>query len=257
MSAAERKLRGLKNRKRSIVTSFTAIKAFVSGYQPERDKCEVPVRLENLNALWDEFNTVQTELETIEEEDGVLESYLKERMELERVYHRAKGTLLMWNQSSAQLVAYQSAEFGNQAHIKLPEIKLPVLSGDFEEWLYFHVLFISLVHSSPSLSTIEKFYYLRSSLTGEALQLIQTIPISNEQYPVAWNLLVTHFQKTRRLKRTYIQSLFEFLIIKLEAAAELHSLVDKFQSNVKILQQLGEQTNHWDVLQIYLRSFNS
>lgn len=97
MSAVERKLRGLKNRKRSIITSFTGIKAFVSGYQQDRDACEVPVRLENLIALWDEFNSVQTELESMEEDNDVMDSYVKERMELERIYYRAKGTLLIWN----------------------------------------------------------------------------------------------------------------------------------------------------------------
>lgn len=254
MSAAERKLRGLKNRKRSIVTSFTAIKGFVTGYQAERDKCEVPVRLENLIALWDEFNTVQTELETMEEDDDVLEAYLKERMEFERVYYRAKGTLLMWNQSTDQAGPTQPVENANQTCVKLPDIKLPVFSGDFKEWLNFHDLFISIVHSSSNLSTIQKFYYLRSSLAGEALELIQTIPISNEQYSVAWNLLVSHFQNPRRLKRTYVQSLFDFPAMKCETAAELHSLVDKFQTNVRILKQLGEETNHWDVLLIHLLS---
>lgn len=254
MSAAERKLRGLKNRKRSIITSFTAIKAFISGYQAERDKCEVPVRLENLIALWNEFSSVQTELETIEEEDDALELYLKERMELERIYYRAKGTLLLWNQPASQLAPTQPRENANQACVKLPDIKLPVFSGQFEEWLNFHDLFISLVHSSSNLSTIEKFYYLRSSLAGEALQLIQTIPISNEQYSVAWNLLESHFQNPRRLKRTYVQSLFDFPVMKRETAAELHSLIDKFQTNVKILKQLGEETEHWDVLLIHLLS---
>ncbi|XP_062556845.1 uncharacterized protein LOC134221673 [Armigeres subalbatus] len=39
-----------------------------------------------------------------------------------------------------------------------------------------------------------------------------------------------------------------------QTAAELHSLVDKFQTNVKILKQLGEETDHWDVLLIHLLS---
>ncbi|XP_062541801.1 uncharacterized protein LOC134209785 [Armigeres subalbatus] len=90
MSAADRKLRGLKNRKRSIITSFAAIRTFVSSYKAEKDKCEVPVRLENLIDLWKEFNTVQTELETLEDDDEVLEAYLKERTEFENAYYRAK-----------------------------------------------------------------------------------------------------------------------------------------------------------------------
>lgn len=256
MSASERKLRGLKNRKRSIISSFAAIKAYVAAYQAEKDKCEVPVRLENLVALWTEFNEVQIELETLEESEEMLDTYLKERGEFERAYYRIKGTLLMLDQpsSEAQNVAAHQERSNQSSNVKLPDIKLPVFSGDFESWMNFHDLFISLVHSSASLSTIQKFYYLRSSLSGEALKLIQTIPISNEQYSVAWNLLVSHFQNPRRLKRSYVQSLFDFPSMKRESASELHTLLEKFQTNVKILKQLGENTDHWDVLLIYLLS---
>ena len=254
MSASERKLRGLKNRKRSIISSFAAIKAYVAAYQAEKDKCEVPVRLENLVALWTEFNEVQIELETLEESEEMLDTYLKERGEFERAYYRIKGTLLMLDQpsSEAQNVAAHQERSNQSSNVKLPDIKLPVFSGDFESWMNFHDLFISLVHSSVSLSTIQKFYYLRSSLSGEALKLIQTIPISNEQYSVAWNLLVSHFQNPRRPKRSYVQSLFDFPSMKRESASELHTLLEKFQTNVKILKQLGENTDHWDVLLIYV-----
>lgn len=94
MSAAERKLRGLKNRKRSILASLSAIGSFLNGYQADRDQREVPVRLENLIALWAEFNAVEGELETLEDVEEVLEGYLKERTEVERLYYKAKGTLL-------------------------------------------------------------------------------------------------------------------------------------------------------------------
>lgn len=256
MSATERKLRGLKNRKRSIVTSFTGIKQFVADYESERDELEVPVRLENLIALWDEFNNVQTELETGEDDDDILEVYLKERLEFERIYYRTKGTLLQWSQttSTVNAMSQQAVEMASQARVKLPDIKLPIFSGKFENWLNFHDLFLSLVHSSPNLSTIQKFYYLRSSLDGEALKLIQTIPISNEQYSVAWNLLKDHYQNPRRLKRIYVQSLFDLPVMQRETAADLHSLVEKFQINVKVLKQMGERTEHWDVLLIQLLS---
>lgn len=171
----------------------------------------MPVRLENLIALWDEFNNVQTELGTGEDDDDILEVYLKERLEFERIYYRTKGTLLQWSQttSTVNAMSQQAVEMASQARVKLPDIKLPIFSGKFENWLNFHDLFLSLVHSSPNLSTIQKFYYLRSSLDGEALKLIQTIPISNEQYSVAWNLLKDHYQNPRRLKRIYVQSLFD------------------------------------------------
>lgn len=199
MSAVERKLRGLKNRKRSILASLSSIGAFLTNYQADQDKREVPVRLENLIELWTEFNTVEGELETLEETDEVLEGYLKERAEVERLYYKAKGMLLQLSEN-VSLPSTCFADTNQISQVKLPDIKLPVFDGNFERWLNFHDLFVSLVHTSPNLSTIQKFYYLRSSLTGEALELIQTIPISNDQYPIAWNLLVGRYQNTRRLK---------------------------------------------------------
>ncbi|XP_058837794.1 uncharacterized protein LOC131693727 [Topomyia yanbarensis] len=257
MSAVERKLRGLKNRKRSIITSFTCITSFVNNFQAERDAIEVPVRLENFVALWNEFNEVQAELESMEESEETMESYLKERTEFEKAYYRVKGKLLLYNKPNTDPQDSQhrlQEPSSHMPHIKLPDVRLPVFSGDFETWLNFHDLFLSLVHSSAHLSTIQKFYYLRSSLAGEALKLIQTIPICNEQYPVAWKMLEDHFSNPRRLKRTYVQSLFDFPCMKRETASELHSLIEKFEANVKICKQLGERTEHWDVLLIHLLS---
>lgn len=154
MSAAERKLRGLKNRKRSILASLSAIGSFLTSYQADRDKREVPVRLENLIALWNEFNEVQGELETLEEVDEILEGYLKERTDVERLYYKAKGTLLQLNQNDS-LPAARPSDQNQVCHVKLPDIKLPIFDGNFESWLNFHDLFVSLVHTSTSLSTIQ------------------------------------------------------------------------------------------------------
>lgn len=71
---------------------------------------------------------------------------------------------------------------------------------------------------------------------------------------VAWKLLEDHYQNPVRLKQNYVDALFEFSTLKRESAAELHSLVEKFESNVKVLQQLGEQTQSWDLLLVRMLS---
>ncbi|XP_055623814.1 uncharacterized protein LOC129767198 [Toxorhynchites rutilus septentrionalis] len=89
---AERKLRGLKNRKRSILASFACITEFADNFQAEYDALELPVRLDNLAALWTEFNSVQSELEVLEDVDEVMDAYLKDRTEFDRCYYRTKGS---------------------------------------------------------------------------------------------------------------------------------------------------------------------
>lgn len=192
-------------------------------------------------------------------DDDALDEHLRERVVLETSYYRVKGFLLAQNKSPLCLTP-QSPTYSTRqvppstSQVRLPDVKLPVFDGSLENWLNFHDLFVSLVHSSTELSNIQKFYYLRSSLSASALQLIQSISISALNYPVAWNLLLDHFQNPARLKQTYVDAMFEFSALKKESASELHSLVEKFEANVKVLHQLGERTNHWDLLLIRMLS---
>ena len=252
--SVERRIKGLKIRQRSLMASFNAIITFVDEYDEETDVNEVPVRLESIVSLWTDLNTVQAELEGLDE--GQLEEQLKQQADYESTYYRAKGFLLAMNKSFVPSTpSHPSAgNVPSSSHVRLPDVKLPVFSGNLDAWLNFHDLYVSLVHASVDLSNIQKFYYLRSSLSGEALKLIQTIPLSATNYVVAWNLIVEHFQNLTRLKQAYVDALFEFPVLKKESAPALHSLVEKFEANVKILQQLGEKVEFWDLLLVRMLS---
>lgn len=256
--SGERRIKTLKTRQKSILMSFGLIKTFVDDFNEETDACEVSVRLEHLVNLWNDFNGNQAELETLDE--VAIDDHLKSRVDFETSYFKVKGFLLSMNKetpvsprtsSSSTFTAHSPVQ---SSHVRLPDIKLPNFAGNLDQWLNFHDLFVSLVHSSHELSNIQKFYYLRSSLSGEALKLVQTIAISANNYQVAWNLLLDHYQNPLRLKQSYVDALFEFPSIKRESSTELHSLVEKFEANVKVLAQLGEKTQFWDVLLIRMLS---
>ncbi|XP_058816032.1 uncharacterized protein LOC131679338 [Topomyia yanbarensis] len=255
--STDRRIKGLKLRQRSLLSSFNAIKQFVDNYDDDDDCCanEVPVRLESIIKLWADLNSVQAELGSLDEAN--LDEQLKQRTEYESAYYRSKGFLLAKNKNNSLCVSSSPSTNRSppsSSQVRLPDVKLPVFSGNLDGWLNFHDLFVSLVHSSVELSNIQKFYYLRSSLSGDALKLIQTIPLSANNYVVAWNLLVEHFQNPARLKQSYVDALFEFPSLKRESASELHSLVEKFEANVKVLQQLGEKVQFWDILLIRMLS---
>nr|XP_029718354.1 uncharacterized protein LOC115261124 [Aedes albopictus] len=93
----DRKLKSLKVRQKSLITSLNLIKLFVDGYDEETQADEVPVRLERLTKLWADYNEVQNELETLDE--AALETLLEERSKLETAYYRIKGFLLAHNKS--------------------------------------------------------------------------------------------------------------------------------------------------------------
>ncbi|XP_062703655.1 uncharacterized protein LOC134286102 [Aedes albopictus] len=255
--STERRIKTLKMRLKSLTASLSLIMTFVDEFDEETQSDEIPVRLESLNRLWMDYGIAQSELESLDENS--LDAHIKERTTLESSYYRIKGFLLAHNKAplnqSATSPTHSEAHFPMSAsHVRLPDVKLPLFDGKLENWLVFHDLYISLVHSSTSLSNIQKFYYLRSSLSHSALQLIQSIPLSADNYSVAWNLLLKHFQNPARLKQTYVDALFDFSALKRESATELHNLVERFEANVKILHKLGERTEHWDILLVRMLS---
>ena len=67
-------------------------------------------------------------------------------------------------------------------------------------------LFITLfqcIDQNSNLSNIEKFIYLKNSLTGDPKQALSGILISNENYKNAKTLLKEIFEDIELLKRTY------------------------------------------------------
>ncbi|XP_065091282.1 uncharacterized protein LOC135712252 [Ochlerotatus camptorhynchus] len=254
--STERRLKGLKTRQKSLLASFSQIKTFMDDYQDETDAFQAPFRLEHLVSLWNDFNAVQAEIESLDESD--VDNQLKKRMEFESCYFKVKGFLLSVNKTPTPLTPTSSHSTAHvpasASHVRLPDVKLPIFSGKLDSWMNFYDMFVSLVHSSHELSNIQKFYYLRSSLSGEALKLIQTIAITANNYPVAWVLLENHYQNPARLKKSYVDSLFEFQSLKRESSTELRTLVERFEANVKALKQLGEKTEFWDVILIRMLS---
>ncbi|KAG8236934.1 hypothetical protein J437_LFUL014979 [Ladona fulva] len=67
----------------------------------------------------------------------------------------------------------------------LPKIKIPQFSGTFTDWEAFQNLFKSIVHDLEDISPTEKFSYLKTALSGDALALLSSVPFGAAYYPVA------------------------------------------------------------------------
>ena len=62
-------------------------------------------------------------------------------------------------------------------------------SGDSLDWKSFKETFEAAVHSSDSISNIEKLTYLKTYLDKSALQAIEGFPLKNQNYTATWELL--------------------------------------------------------------------
>lgn len=244
--------RPLELRRTSLLSSLGRAEKFLTEYQQERDQPEVELRLENLDGIWRELDEIQTALEATEESSEGMSLNNEIRAKFEGQFFKIKAGLISKlppNIPVASTSQPVSATVSSSLKgLKLPTIALPEFDGDYKEWLTFHDTFLALIHVNPDVPAIQKFHYLKSSVTGEAAQVIESFAISSTNYPLAWQALVSRYANEYLLKKRHLQAMMEIQRVRKETASTLHGIVDDFERHTKILRQLGEPVQAWSTI---------
>ncbi|XP_063992900.1 uncharacterized protein LOC135170772 [Diachasmimorpha longicaudata] len=148
----------------------------------------------------------------------------------------------------------QSCPLTTVAHRQLPKISLSTFSGAFSEWTPYKDLFLSMVVGSSALSTVEKFHYLLTSLTGEPKQLISTLPVTEDAFLPAWNALLARYENKRRLVSIQLGKLHAAPRVINRTAREYNVLLNSVAEAVTALESLGRPVEHWDDMLVHLVS---
>jgi len=142
------------------------------------------------------------------------------------------------DRTSEVTAAIQPAPF-RQSFSTLPKIDLPSFDGSITNWCAFRDSFKSLVHEDSYVDNIHKFQLLSQSLTGSALSVIKSIPLSAANYNVAWAALTDRFENKRLLATAHLDKLFAFKPIAQESVPALTTFLNIFKENVCTLKLLG------------------
>ncbi|XP_015377511.1 PREDICTED: uncharacterized protein LOC107171769 [Diuraphis noxia] len=126
-----------------------------------------------------------------------------------------------------------------QSFSALPKFELPSFDGSITKWCAFRDTFKSLVHEDSNIDNVHKFHFLSQSLTGSALSVIKSIPLSAANYNVAWAALTDRFENKRLLATAHLDKLFAFKPIAQESVPALTTFLNIFKENVSTLKLLG------------------
>ncbi|KMQ85031.1 hypothetical protein RF55_16696, partial [Lasius niger] len=134
----------------------------------------------------------------------------------------------------------------------LPRIQLPSFSGKYEEWPAFRDLFRSLITQDPSVSGVERLHYLRTSVKGEAEQLIRNLPTTGDNFDRAWSMLADHYENKRLLVRSCFSTFTAIPRMKNESAADLKHIFHGMLSTVGTLEGIGRPISDCTDLLVHL-----
>jgi hypothetical protein len=136
------------------------------------------------------------------------------------------------------------------SNIKLPRLELPHFDGQLNNWLYFKGAFKSAVHLNPSIDSTLKMRYLQSCLMGEAKLMFAQFALNDDNYTTAWELLCKRYDNKKLLINTYLERLLNIRPAKVDSAAELKGVLDKFNEAVCSLKNLGEVV--WNAMVVHI-----
>lgn len=143
-----------------------------------------------------------------------------------------------------------------QSKVKLPEFQLPKFDGAFENWIGFRDTFEALIDKA-NLRPIEKLLYLVNACKeGEADQVIGSINIAGENYPVAWQALKNRYEDKKLLVDRHISELLKCKAVAKENPGDLRHLLSCYSNRISQIQQIvDDKAKLWDLLLIHLASW--
>jgi diphosphomevalonate decarboxylase len=114
--------------------------------------------------------------------------------------------------------------------------------------LHYRDTFEALVVNNATLSNVQKFHYLIASLQDEAKGLISNLQITNENFLVAWQLLVQRYNNIRLISMMHAKNLCHIPHVKKCDAASLRALINHVSSHINALQALSLNVSIQDLM---------
>eukprot|EP00102_Acyrthosiphon_pisum_P011959 XP_008180913.1 PREDICTED: uncharacterized protein LOC103308739 [Acyrthosiphon pisum] len=235
--------------------SLEDINSFASQYSNEiMHISQIKVRLDEVAEFSEKFEEYQAQLEMLDEKKD------SEWVFIRRTFRNrlcdVKAALLKIvdehaanadHASSPSMSSLTSQHPGALNSIRYPPCVLPTFNGDWQQWSSFIDTFNSMFHNDHSkLPLVQRFHYLKSCLSGQASDVIKSIPTTAEHYQHAYDLLVNRYENKSAIIQSHIRSLLDTPKVVTPSSSELQRLHHHISSNINALKSLKQPVDKWD-----------
>lgn len=129
-----------------------------------------------------------------------------------------------------------------QRSSRLPQLDIAVFNGsDITQYTPFMEMFKTIVDSDATLSETQKLCYLKKYLRGDALVLIDSLPLLSESYKQALELLDNRYNNKCLLITHHVNLILDLQPISKGSSQELRHLVSLLRQHLGALKNLGQQ----------------
>lgn len=127
---------------------------------------------------------------------------------------------------------------------QLTPIALPKFDGYILEWESFFDCFKVLVHREEVYSPAQKFSYLRSTLSGSALDIVKGIPMTDNNYNIAKKNLQQRYDNKSLVIQSHIRSILDIPSLTTASSRRLQELHSHISTHIAALEALNQPVEH-------------
>lgn len=138
--------------------------------------------------------------------------------------------------------------------VKLPNIYIDIFNGKTDYWKTFFSLFNATIHNNSNLNNVQHFYYLKSFLKDEPLNLIKELELVEENYVKALDILKNRYDNKVININYHLKSIFEMSTVTKGTASYLRDFIININQHLNALKSMSLPIDEWDLILVYLLS---
>lgn len=238
-------------RKRAVAKGMlTRMQAYIDS--GNFDTNQIQVRLNRLPTILSKFEAVQDELEASDDFDHTDDraSFETQYFEIEVKFHELLHNMNSDTDRSSNHGSSNTTRstHSSSAQIRLHTIEIPCFDGNVCKWLHYRDTFQALIIDNKVLSDVQKFHYLISSLKDEAKMLILNLPVTNDNFTVAWDLVTQRYNNIKLIAMNHAKLLVQMPLVKKGDASSLGQLINHVSSHTNAIQALTLNASMHDLI---------
>ena len=192
-----------------VQASLTRFQTFVLQYDESQDVLNIKLCMGRFEEVWNKYEEIQDRLESIDCDPSKHDDF---RNDSDTKFYdlnvKVQGIIDESDAKSSEQVhptdASEQGSLNSHSSLKLPALNLPIFSGQYDRWISFSDMFKAMIHENDSLPEIQKFHYLKYSFSGEAERLVSNLPMTANNYRIAWKFLVERYETKSLIAASHI-----------------------------------------------------
>lgn len=209
-------------------------------------------RIPQIESSFEKFKEAHVKLEDHDEYDP--DDFDTAYEEIVEIYIKMIGKLKDLTKEHNDLSQMLNSTISHRSshEVKLPSLELPEFDGNYLEWTSFYDAFVSRVDSDINMANVDKMHFLKRCVKGTARSLINRLPTTNENYKIAWGLLLDRFNNKRVIVNACLNAIMNQPQMAKSNANSLRTAIDTTNESIQCIESLDIPIENWDAILVFI-----